>query len=183
MKRRTLAVRAGLILLLFTLLAGCPLSSDTPLSSPGSAAPDPALVGTWKITDPETGEVNQIRILVFNDHEMVAVAPEPDSGKVSTMRVFPTRVGAQTFLNIQELGSDRPDWMFARYRFDNGELRMTIVDDELFKDRKFATSDELRAFVARNLADPRLYASSGSTPTEMVLERAPEAADTPAPKS
>jgi hypothetical protein len=165
------------------VLAGCPLSSDTPLSDPAAAQPDPGLVGTWKSTDPETGEVNEIKILAFNEHEMVAVAPESDAGKVSAMRLFPTRIGTETFLNIQELGSGDHGWVFARYRIDNDRLRMTIVDDELFRDRRFASSDELRAFVARNLGDPRLYASNGDTPTEMNLDRVPEPSGAPGPKS
>ena len=165
------AVRGALAVAAAAMLSGCPLSSDTPLSDPGSAAPDSALVGTWQTRDPETGEVNDLRILAFNEHEMVAVAPESGPGTISAMRVFCTPVGAETFLNIQELGSDRPGWFFASYRVENNGLRLRIVDDELFKDRTFASSRELRAFLARNLADPRLY---GDTPAEMILERVPD---------
>jgi hypothetical protein len=127
--------------------------------------------------------VNQLRIMTFDDRQMLAIAPESDPAKTSAMRLFQTKVGAEMFLNVQELGSGGGGWFFARYRLENDRLYMKIVDDELFKDRTFASSADLRSFVARNLADPRLYASSGDTPTEMVLERVPEASDTPAPKS
>lgn len=177
-------VRRAALLLVAAALFGCPLASDKPLSDPGSAAPDPALVGTWQAVDPESGETTLVKILVFNSHEMVAVAPESDPAKVGAMRLFPTRIGAQAFLNIQELGSDGSGWFFASYTLEHDTLRMKIVDDELFKDRTFATSDELRSFIGRNLADPRLYAAKDETPSELVLQRVvPDPSGSSGPKS
>jgi hypothetical protein len=177
--------RAGLpcLLIAAALLAGCPLSSDKPLSDPGSASVDRALIGNWRTSDPESGEMNQLRILVFDDHVMLGLAIESDPEKVGAMRLFQTNIGSETFLNVQELGPDGSGWFFASYRFENDRLYMKIVDDELFKDRRFATSADLRTFVARNLADPRLYSTSDDTPAEMVWERVPQPSDSPAPKS
>jgi hypothetical protein len=153
------------------VLAGCPFSSDKPLSDPAKAAPDPALVGTWRAVDPESGEVNLVHILAFNDHEMIALTPGSDPGKTSAMRMFATKIGSEMFLNVQELGGS--GWLFASYRVQDDTLRMKIVDDELFKDRQFASSEQLRAFVAASLGDPRLYAAADDTPTEMILTRVP----------
>jgi len=184
--RRIRGGRVAMTALLFlavSLLAGCPLVSDTPLSDPRSAVTDPGLIGTWRAVDPETGEAHVLRIERFDEHGMVGVAQEADPQKTSIMRLFPTRVGPEAFLSIQELGHEATGWYLARYRLENGALRLKLVDDELFKDRRFSSSDELRAFVARNLADPRLYASAGDTPAEMVLERAEPPADGSGPKS
>ena len=177
--RRAASVRAALVAVGVSLLAGCPLSSDRPLSDPATASPDPALVGTWRSVDPESAETTLLTILVFNSHEMVAVAPEPDRGRTSVMRLFTTKVGAETFLNAQDVGSDDSSWFLANYRVEKDTLRMKIVDDGLFKDRTFGSSDELRAFVGRNLSNPRLYTAADDTPSEITWDRVPP--DAPGP--
>jgi hypothetical protein len=87
--------------------------------------------------------------------------------------MFATKIGSEMFLNVQELGAGGSGWLFASYRVQDDTLRMKIVDDELFKDRQFASSEQLRAFVAASLGDPRLYAAADDTPTEMILTRVP----------
>lgn len=155
------------------VLAGCPLSSDTPLSDPRSAAVEPALAGTWKTQDPETGEWNELTIFSFDQHEMVAFAPEKDSSKVSAFRLFVTEVGAQRFLNVQELGASGPGWFFAKFEVGKDRMRLAVVDDGLFSGRSFATAADLREFLRAHLSDPLLYAAAGDTPMESTWERVP----------
>jgi hypothetical protein len=169
-------------------LGGCPLTSDIPLSDPAAARPDSRLIGSWKTQDPETGEWNALTILRFNDHEMVAFAPDGTSGKVDAFRVFPTDIGAESFLNFQQLGGDDKDgdaegWSFARYRIAGDRLRLSIVDDGLFENRQFASWSELQEFFRQHLTDPRLYAAEGDQPTESVWERVREHAGASESKS
>jgi hypothetical protein len=172
MRRLQTAARWGLPFALVAALAGCPLSSDKPLSDPGAAAVDPALVGAWKTQDPESGEWNQLTIFAFDEHEMVGFAPEKDSAKVSAYRLFVTSIGAQRFLNVQELGTDDSGWFFARYEIIQDRMRLSIVDDGLFEKHTFASSADLLEFLRAHLSDPRLYTPEGDTPMESTWERA-----------
>ena len=153
-------------------LSGCPFSSDYPLSDPGSAVPEKALVGQWRMQDPDSGEWHALTILPFDEHQMVAVSVENDRGKVSGFRMFVTAVGPARFLNLQELGDSDPGWFYARFDVDKDHLRLQIVDDTLFEKRSFDSSAELAAFVRAHLSDPRLYAGEDEKPSVATLERA-----------
>lgn len=159
-------------LLCVLLLAGCPLSSDQPLSDPGEARIDTGLVGAWTMKDPDTGEQRVFIFLAFNDHELVGFTPADPGPGEDAFRVFTTVIGAETFLNVQELGTNDTGWSLLHYRIDGTRLVLTLVDDGLFGDRSFGSPAELRAFVQANLADPRLYASEGEERQDMILERA-----------
>ena len=177
------AVRFAPFAVLLLALSGCPFSSSFPLSDPASARPDPLLVGHWRTQDPESGEWNTLTILSFNDREMGGFAPDGNTGKVDAFRVFPTGIGAESFLNFRELGGKNEDWYFARYQVADDRLRLKIVDDGLFENRRFSSSTELRDFIRQHLADPLLYASDTDQPTETVWERVPEPPDTSSSKS
>ena len=158
------------LLLAVLLLAGCPFSSDIPLSDPAGASVDAALAGAWKMKDPETGEVRTFTFKVFNGHELVGLTPGDEKDSVDAFRVFTTEIGAERFLNVQELGSDA-GWYLVHYKVDAGKLVLTLVDDTLFDGKTFASSDVLAQYVRQNLADPRLYAAAGDTREDMVWER------------
>lgn len=165
------AARWGAAMAAVAVLAGCPLSSDKPLSDPRAAAADPALIGTWKTQDPESGEWNRLTIFAFDEHEMVGFAPENDSSRVSAFRLFVTSVGRQQFLNVQELGSADSGWFFARYEIVKDRMRLSVVDDGLFAERTFASSADLLEFFRAHLSDPRLYTPEGEAPVESTWER------------
>jgi hypothetical protein len=154
-----------------TALAGCPFSSDTPLSDPASSVVDARLVGTWRTQDPETGEWNALTILSFNDHEMMGFAREKDPEKVNVFRLLPTSVGKDTFLSFQELGGNDKGWYYAWYEIAKDTLRLKIVDDGLFGDRTFAGPGQLADFIRQHAADPLLYSPDASQPSEMILVR------------
>ena len=176
-------VRFAPLAVLLLALLGCPFSSSFPLSDPASARPDPQLVGHWRTQDPETSEWNTLTLFSFNDREMVGLAPDGDTGKVDLFRVFATKIGAEDFLNFRELDSENKDWYFARYQVADDRLRLKIVDDGLFENRRFSSSADLREFIRLHLADPLLYAADADQPTETVWERVPEPPDTSSSKS
>ncbi len=155
-----------------TVLAGCPFSSGTPLSEPAAAAPDARLVGTWQTQDSETGESNTLTILSFNEHEMVGFAREKNPDKLDAFRLFPTSIGRESFLSLQELGGDDKGWYYARYEMTKDTLRLKIVDDGLFDGRTFSSSSQLADFIRLHSADPLLYSPDADQPSEMVLVRA-----------
>jgi len=166
-------IRWAFPLLAAFLLCGCPYSSKEPLSDPQSALIDPALVGTWRMQDTETGEWQGVTFLPFNDNEMVAYAPTDDPGEAGVCRVFVTMVGDERFVNIRELGTDSTEWYFARCTTEGNRLVLTLMDDNLFDARTFPSAQDRLEFVRAHLTDPRLYASEGDDPSEMILERAP----------
>lgn len=153
------------------VLCGCPFSSDKPLADPRAAAAEPALTGTWRMQDPESGEWTVLTIFPFDEHEMVAFAPEKDSDKVSAFRLFVTEVGPERFLSVQELGARDTSWFFARFQVARDRLRLTVVDEALFEKRSFASPADLREFIRAHLGDPLLYAAAGDTPMESAWER------------
>jgi hypothetical protein len=164
--------RRAALFLATAVLAGCPLSSDKPLSDPQAARVDPDLVGTWQTRDPETGESNRLVLYAFDEHQVVGVAPETDSDRVNAFRLFSTWIGTEGFLNIQELGSEDHGWYFASYRVDGDRMILKVVEDALFEGRKFPSSEQLQDFIRQHLSDARLYASSGEGESpEMVWER------------
>ena len=169
-------------------LAGCPFTSDTPLSDPASARPDSRLIGTWRTHDKESGDWHSLTILAFDEHGMVGFTTEGTSGKVDAFRAFPTVIGDETFLNFRELGKDAAGdstegWYFARYRIVEESLLLSFVDDGLFAQRQFAGSADLREFFRQHLSDPRLYFPDAEQQTDSVWERVPEASEASKSKS
>jgi hypothetical protein len=161
-------------------LAGCPYSSDNPLSDPAAASPDAQLIGTWKTQDPDTKEWVTLSFFPYGEHEMVAFTPGAAGDQPEAYRLFVTIIDGERFLNVRQLeqkgdaaaGADSGAWMFVNYRV-TAEKRMIlrVVDDELFPKEGLATAEELRAFLRGRLADPRLYMSGDGGTSEMTWER------------
>jgi hypothetical protein len=168
-------LRRALTLLAALLLCGCPYVSEEPLSDPASARLDPALVGAWRMQDPETGEWQSIVFLPFNDREMVAYAPADAPGEASVCRVFVTTIGNERFLNIRELGTDSAEWYFARCTTDGKRCVLRLIDDALFDARSFSSPQDRLEFIRAHLSDARLYGSEGEDPSEMIMERVADA--------
>jgi hypothetical protein len=167
-------VRWVLPLLAILALSACPYSSEHPLSDPGAAAWDPALAGTWKLQDPETREWVTLSFFRYDEHGLVAFTPGDAGGKADAYRMFVTVIEGEKFLNVRQLDEKADQgWFFVNYRIEGSRLVLRVVEEELFGTTPFATSQALRSFVQRNLADPRLY-SAGDTdrPSGMIWQRA-----------
>ena len=175
MKHRRWILR-GLLVLTLLALGGCPFSSDHPLSDPGQAVRDDALVGSWRWQDPDTRHWVTLRIYPYNERELVGVTRdegEPQA-RIDAYRLFSTTVGGQQFLNAQELTPDaNHEWYLARYTAAGNQLTLAFVDDALFQSRTFDSADALRRFLEQNLADPKLYATESGEPFQSVWQRAP----------
>ena len=158
------------------LLAGCPLLSDYPLSDPKAAEIDTELIGSWQSGDAESGKVTRLRFIPFDEHELVGLAIGDDRDESSALRAFTTEIEGTRFINVKELGKDSGTWSILRYGIEEGKLRLTSVDDGLFRGKALSGSAELYEMVKRNLGDPRLYSpADGDVPDDMVWERVPEA--------
>lgn len=155
------------------LLSGCPYSSDEPLSDPAAASIDLSLAGVWRTRDADSGEYGLIVIQPFDEHELAACAQGAAGEDVDMYRLFVTVIGEDRFLNIRELGMDDAEWYFARYEASADRLVLRLIDDTLFDSRTFSSQRERREFIGAHLSDPRLYASDGGDPDDMVMERAP----------
>ena len=167
------SVRWLLPLLVILGLSACPYSSEHSLSDPGAAALDSALVGSWKSQDPETLEWVTLSIFAYDEHQLVAFTPGDSGGKADAYRLFVTTIDGERFLNVQQLGEkDDREWLFVQYRVDGNRLVLRVLEDTLFGTAPFATSEALRSFLRRNLADPRLYSSDDTGRPEMTWQRA-----------
>jgi hypothetical protein len=99
---------------------------------------------------------------------------ESPGEETASYPAFTSAVGGELFLNIQDT-AEAGQWYFANYRLHEGRLRLRLVDDELIGSQTFASAGELRAFLQRNLEDPRLYGGKEAEAWDWVLERvAPE---------
>jgi hypothetical protein len=157
------------------LLSGCPLLSDYPLSDPKAAEIDAELIGSWQNQDADSGKVTSLRFVPFDEHELVGLATGDKDGESSALRAFTTTIEGTRFISVKELGNGSSSWSILRYAVEGGKLRLTSVDDGLFRGRVLSGSGELYEAIKRNLADPRLYSpADGEDATEMVWDRVPE---------
>ena len=154
------------------LLAGCPYVSEFPLGSPAEAIDDAALPGTWK-SAAESEEDFTLTISSAGDTPLTLLAESPGE-EAASYPAFVSAVGGELFLNIQDT-AESGRWYLANYRLNEGRLRLRLVDDELIGSQTLASTEELQAFLLRNLDDPRLYGGQEAEAWDWVLERlAPE---------
>jgi hypothetical protein len=145
------------VLLLVAFLAGCPYVSKVPLGVPESRLFDPRLVGVWEGFD-HADSVGTITVLAFNDAEYY-VETENEKGEPDRYRAFVTKIGGESFLEMNELGQSaaRPEYVFARYTVtDGGDVVLRFVGEKLVPKALAANADSLGSFIAAHLADPSL---------------------------
>ena len=160
-----------LICLTPLFLSGCPYESDIPLGSPYDAAIDQSLIGNWRLDTPETEDeaAGILNICAFNDHELVITAEQEDKKGVEILRAFTTRIGGQSFLNVQSIepGCKQSTWLFVNYGFADGRLTLRIVEEDLFEGKEMTSSADLAAFIKENQSNKKLYDGDA----DMVLVR------------
>jgi hypothetical protein len=129
MKRSRLLAFA--VALLAIPLAGCPLDLPLPLSEPGAGSLDPALDGRWGWSDPKKNEEGEFAFSRFNSSEYVAVGKEKGKEPIFLFRVFTTKAGEASFLNVCELKPGKePSFIFARYTVKGDELALRLVEEK-----------------------------------------------------
>jgi len=151
-------MRTFLLVVTCTLLAGACHKSAVPIA-PVSAAPfDSSVTGIWQELGPDSVvlSVFEFRAPEYFVELNTPAGRSPLDAKEPPFRAraFITRVGGSTFINIDEL-TGRPR-AYSFYRFEvKGD---TLVGYELNEAaHKFASSQELTAFLSAHLDDPSIY--------------------------
>jgi len=151
----------GTVLLL--LSSGC-FASKRPLGPPKGGAIDERLIATWTCRppdkEPKGQEETTMDVAAFDETQYIVEWREKNEDgsleKPEYYRVYSTRVGAETLLNVKELGTATGggSWSFLRYRIEkDGLLHAWIVDD----DAVGAKDDAGLAVIRKRVADEKLY--------------------------
>jgi len=150
------AIRPAVVLLLLVPMAAC-YQSAVPLGPPERGTIDRALVGSWSCVDPKDASNRAVVTSVPVDRHRYDVEWREAPDHVTRYRAYATRIGAETLLNVQEVGSARADarFVFLRARpAAGGGLSIAVVQDDALKGKAGATA--VRE-IARRVADPALY--------------------------
>ncbi len=150
-----------LIVLISFFLYGCPYESKVSLSKVTEAKIDEKLIGKWGIENKKEKEKNKGMIIInqFNEHELLFLLTEDGKDKIDSYRGFVTSIGKEKFLNFQEIKAsyEKRKWLFVNYTIDNDKFVMIVIEEDIFKKKKFGTSKELYEFVKKNLENKDLY--------------------------
>lgn len=102
--------RFAAALLLLALAACLPVTSKVPVGSTEGFRPDPMLFGTWMATTKDDGGSSYIHILGNSDGTMTALLVTPPRkeslGEWSQYRLRTARLGANRYMNAQEIGNN-----------------------------------------------------------------------------
>jgi hypothetical protein len=152
---RTLTLLAAAVL----ALTGC-YSSSVPLGTVDQAEFDPALLGTWVAVGPATtGTPDELVVRRKDEREyelrFTYTAPFSTNRTTQHAEGYVVRVEGVPFLNVRDLESDEPQWMFFRYEtLGTDGLRLRSFRDDIDADPAFS---DLLTFVERNLHRTSIY--------------------------
>ena len=127
------------------ILAGClPVTTKTPVGSTTGLGTDTALYGTWIGHTPDGDASPIFHFLARDDESMTVILVTPphgtDKGDWSVYGVRASKLGANRFLNVQEIssngkppGSDAPNGTFPLlYRTAaDGSVTLYLMDEKL----------------------------------------------------
>jgi hypothetical protein len=148
----------GIFLMMAILICGCPYHSTNPLSPVESAKVDRSLLGVWEVRENEK-PTGTLRILKFNDQEVLILAYEKGKLLSHIFRAFTIDIRGKKFINLQTIGEEKSDnekWLLANYFIDGDELKYRLLSDKLFTN-EVMTPQELRHLVEQNLENRALY--------------------------
>jgi hypothetical protein len=177
MRSRISSLLGALALTLF--LAACD-GSPFPISEPGDAEIQEDFLGLWKAVSPDGEDIVALEIYAFNKHEYAAHYREehPENGEEVGedkhddddhgedpgrnddddeseefwLRAFESSVNGTLWANVQcfTCSDDDGSFLFLQVRIDDGELRLSWIDDDRYKDFEDASSpsDVLDYFLA-----------------------------------
>jgi len=171
-RRARLASGVVLVALLFWVL-GCPYESEVPLTPVEAARIDASLIGKWQFgrcvqADPKGS--GSITFFPFNEREFLAVLQEEGKSEDELYRAFVSVVEGERFLNVRQIRpmAEKSLWYFVNYAVGNGELKIRIVEEKPFQEKK-GPSETPYEFLRKHLRDKDLYDEGGA----QVLKRAP----------
>lgn len=165
----TLSKIKFIVLIIIFLLYGCPYDSIVPLCDPAKGKVDQDLTGKW--IKEEKNERGALIIDQFNGQELILLVVEDGGKKVERMRAFTTVIDGEKFLNVQAIKDnyDKRTWMFVNYTVSGDVMSFNIVEDSIFKS-KLKNSDELFAFIKKNLKNKDMYDEDGLETLKRVKE-------------
>jgi hypothetical protein len=140
------------------VLLSCCYESRDPLGKPGKTSLDLRLNGGWTCkSPPREGESEKeavLWVIAFDDKQYFAEWRQGDD--VSRYRVYPTQLGRERLLNVEELTFHvGTGWVFLRYRLDSdGTLRLAVVSEDALGELKGKAALEA---IARRVGDDSLY--------------------------
>jgi hypothetical protein len=146
------------VLMCAFFLTGCPYLSDIPLNSAQSAILDTNIIGSWQKPGVEADSSEILHILQFSESECLVLIWEEK--ELSAFRAFSTPIRERKFLNVSEIHtgySENQQYIFAEYLIEKDQLRLRFVEDDLFVDRKFVNSGELKDFIWSKLDNDSLF--------------------------
>jgi hypothetical protein len=169
MNRNSLWASGMVLAVLVLWVSGCPYESEVPLTPVESARIDASLIGKWQYgsgvpNDPKGS--GTITFFPFNEREFLAVLEEEGKKENELYRAFVSVVDGERFLNAQEIkaSSEKRSWAFVNYEVNQGELRIRIVEEKLFKEKK-GLSETPFEFIRKHLKDKDLY---GEEPAQIL---------------
>ena len=140
------------VLLLFTLLCGCPYESPYPIDKPKLKTP-PALLGNWRSADKKA----VYGLTRLDDYNFKVVVNEDGADK-DTYKGYTSSIDNITFVNLNKEGTTT--YLLFKIEFkDDKTLALSPVTEYIRE--KFNSSYELKAFVAANMSNSYFYGETG----------------------
>lgn len=162
MKSIRIPFKCIILTVILLSLSGCPYDSEFPLNRSEEACIDTELLGRWvfKSTDPK--ESGTVTISPFNEHELLIILREEGKINRDYYRAYTGIIGGDKFLSVREISpsSEKKSWVLVNYSISQGELKIRIVEDKLFKER-FNSPAALAGFIEAHLRDKDLYGEDG----------------------
>jgi hypothetical protein len=156
-----------LCIVCMTVLAACDVS-PVPIAPLAEAPFDSALLGVWQAPNPDSpGDSATIKVLEFRAPEYYIEIPSDGEADIIRARGFITRIGDVSFMNADELTGKPRGYTFYRYSLAGDTLVVRSVSEA---SQKFASSEDVRAFLVSNLDADSLY----EDPVRLVRVKAPK---------
>jgi hypothetical protein len=150
-----------LVVVTLLLLVGC-LETKYPLGPRQPGKVDLRYIGDWNMESRnEQGQVTVSKLIIRNLHNDEYFV-EWNTGEDKPFRCtgYLTEIKGVQFANLQGLSDDgklAESYIILRVDLDGDRLKLRNLEDEFFKERSFASSDELRKIVEENVDNDAMY--------------------------
>jgi hypothetical protein len=157
-------VSAGLLAFV-VLLAGCPYSSSVPIDE-GTVKVPSELEGQW-ISVADTEAVNPNYFVITKDDKLKATVKKMEFSSsdstysTTTYHLTFSEVKDETFMNAIEEGG--ATYSLYKFRFDEKEGKIYTSEVTDYIKETFATSKELKDFIAKNKSNSYFFTNSDET--------------------
>jgi hypothetical protein len=154
----TLCFRAIGIALAALVFTGC-LDTKFPIASDDPPKVDRNFVGDWTV---QTKEPHQPSLVIRNwdNKEYYVEWSDKASDPPLRMRGFLVNVDGASFANLLKLeddGSISDSYLIIKVSLKDDVLTIQNLDEHFFKDNPPADGKQLRAIIAKNLANSKMY--------------------------